>query len=154
MIDYAVNEPNTMNVDEVLAFLKETDGLVFPALSTLVDLEAYAEKITSKAVIFTARDSDQLIGLTAIYFNKAPDYSYSTYTMVKREYQLVEMVGVELSNRVRDYAKGNGSAGLRYEIRKSNKPILKYHLRRGAKIVSEKVFPGTDIVSLLMEITY
>lgn len=154
MIDYAVNEPNTMNVDEVLDFLKETDGLVLPALSTLVDLEAYAKKITSKAVIFTAREVEKIVGLTAIYFNPAPSYSYSTYMMVRREYQLVEMVGVELSNRVKEYAKGHGSAGLRYEIRKSNKQLVKYNLRKGAKIVSEKLFPGTDIVSLLMEITY
>ena len=154
MIDYAVNEPNTMNVDEVLEFLVETDDLAVPPLSKLVDLEEYAKKITSKAVIFTARDAGRLIGLTAIYFNKAPNYSYTSMTMVKREYQLVEMVGMELSNRVRDYAQGNGSAGLRYEIRKSNKPLLRYHLRKGAKILSEKVYPGTDIVSLLMEITY
>lgn len=154
MIEYNVNEPNTLDVNEVLSFLKETDDLVVPSMSSLCDLDEYAHKITSKAVIFTARDENCIIGLTAIYFNKAPDYSYSTYMMVKREYQLVEMVGMELSNRVRDYAKGNGSAGLRYEIRKSNKPLLRYHLRRGAKIVSEQVYPGTDIVSLLMEITY
>ena len=154
MIDYAVNEPNTLDANEVFVFLKETDGLVTPALSTLVNLDAYSKKITSKAVIFTARDEGRLIGLTAIYFNKAPEYSYSTYTMVKREYQLVEMVGVEMSNRVRDYAKGNGSAGLRYEIRKSNKTLLKYHLKRGAKILEERLYPGTDIVSLLMEIAY
>lgn len=154
MIEYNVNEPNTLDVNEILSFLEETDGLIIPTLSTLVNLEEYAKKITSKAVIFTARDEGQLIGLTAIYFNRAPDYSYSTYTMVKREYQLVEMVGVEMSNRVKDYAKGNGSAGLRYEIRKSNKPLLKYNLRRGAKILEERVYPGTDVVSLLMEITY
>ena len=154
MIDYAVNEPNTMSVDEVLAFLEETDDLVIPTLSTLVDLEEYAEKITTKAVIFTARDFGRIIGLTAIYFNKAPGYSYSTFTMVKREYQLVEMVGMELSDRVRDYAKNNGSAGMRYEIRKTNKPLLRYYQSRGAKILSEKVYPGTDIASLLMEVTY
>ena len=154
MIEYNVNEPNTLDVNEVLSFLKETDDLIVPALSTLVNLEEYAQKITSKAVIFTARDEGRLIGLTAIYFNRAPEYSYSTYTMVKREYQLVEMVGVEMSKRVKDYAKGNGSAGLRYEIRKSNKPLLKYNLRRGAKILEERLYPGTDIVSLLMEITY
>lgn len=154
MIEYNVNEPNTLDVNEVFSFLKETDELIVPALSTLVNLYEYANKITSKAVVFTARDDGQLIGLSAIYFNRKPDYSYSTYTMVKREYQRVEMVGVEMSNRVRDYVKSNGSAGLRYEIRKSNKPWLKYNLRKGAKILEERLYPGTDIVSLLMEITY
>lgn len=154
MIEYSVNEPNTMDVGEILDFLVETDGLLVPALSELVDLNDYAQKITSKAVIFTARDEGRIIGLTAIYFNKAPDYSYSTYTMVKREYQVVDMVGIEMSKRVRDYAKGNGSAGLRYEIRKSNKPLVRYNLKRGAKILGEGLYPGTDVVSLQMEITY
>lgn len=154
MIEYQVNEPNTLDEQEVISFLKETDGLLVPALSALVDIEEYARKIVSKAVIFTAWDEGQLIGLTAIYFNKAPAYSYTTYFMVKREYQIIEMVGVELSNMVKDYNMDNGSAGLRYEIRKSNKPLLKYHLRKGAKILEERLYPGTEIVSLLMEITY
>ena len=154
MIEYRINEPGTLDTQEILTFLKETDELVIPSLSTLVNLEDYANKITSKAVIFTARDVGRLVGLTAIYFNKAPEYSYSTYTMVRREYQLVEMVGVELSALVKEYTKGNGSAGLRYEIRKSNKALLRYHLKRGAKVLSEKEYPGTNITALLMEITY
>lgn len=154
MIEYAVNEPNTMDVEEILNFLKDTDNLILPALSSLVDLDEYSKKIVEKAVVFVARDESKIIGITAIYFNKAPDYSYSTLTMVKREYQLVEMVGVELSKWVEDYVKSNGSAGLRYEIRKSNKSLVKYHLKRGARILRENVYPGTDIVSLQMEITY
>lgn len=154
MIDYAINEPNTLEVKEIFSFLEETDKLIVPALSELVDLYEYAQKITSKAVIFTARDTGCLIGLTAIYFNKAPAYSYSTYTMVKRKYQLVEMVGIELSKQVEAYVKGNGSAGLRYEIRKSNKPLVRYHLKKGAIVIGENIFPGTDIMYLQMEMTY
>lgn len=154
MITYAVNEPNTLKVEEIFNFLTETDNLLVPALSTIVDLMEYAKKITSKAVIFTARDSGCLIGFTAIYFNKSPDFSYTTYTIVKREYQKKEMVGVELSKRVEDYTKGNGSAGLRYEVRKTNKPLVRYHLRKGARIIGESIYPGTDIVSLQMEIVY
>lgn len=154
MIDYAVNEPNTLDANEVLAFLKETDELVTPALSTLVDLEEYAKKITSKAVIFTARDEGRLIGLTAIYFNKAPGYSYSTYNMVKREYQLTEMVGVELSRMVGIYIREKGSAGIRFECRKSNKALVKFHLKNGAKIIGESLYSGTDIVAVQMELTF
>ena len=154
MIEYAVNEPHTLDEREIYSFLKETEHLVVPTLSVLVDLEEYAKKITSKAVIFTARDAGRLVGLTAIYFNKAPEYSYSTYNMVKREYQLTEMVGVELSKIVGHYAKDGGSAGIRFECRKSNKALVRFHLRTGAKIIGESVYPGTDIVSLQMEITF
>ena len=154
MINYQINEPGTLDYQEVLTFLKETDELVIPSLSTLVNLEEYSRKITSKAVIFTARDDEKIVGLSAIYFNKAPGFSYSTMMMVKREYQVQEMIGVELSKRVKDYIKRNDSAGLRFEIRKSNQPLVRYHLRRGARIVSESVYPGTDVVSLLMELSY
>ena len=154
MITYHINEPKTLDSQEILAFLRETDELITPRLSVLVVLEDYAKKITDKAVIFTARDDDKLIGLSAIYFNKAPEYSYSTYIMVKREYQQVDMVGIELSSMVKNYIKNNGSTGLRFEIRKTNTPLLKYNLKRGAKIISESKYPGTDEVSVLMELTY
>ncbi len=154
MIDYQIYEPGSLNVEEVLSFLKETDDLMFPSLCTLVDLKEYSQKITSKAVIFTARDEGRLVGLSAIYFNKAPGFSYSTFIMVRREYQRMEMIGIELSSRVKEYVKSNGSAGLRYEIRKTNQPLLRYHLKKGAKIIGERVVPGTDIVFLLMEIMY
>jgi hypothetical protein len=154
MINYQINEPGTLDYQEVFVFFKETEELMIPSLSTLVNLEEYSRKITSRAVIFTARDDEKIVGLSAIYFYKAPDFSYSTMMMVKREYQLQEMIGVELSKRVKDYIKRNDSAGLRFEIRKSNQPLVRYHLRRGARIVSESVYPGTDVVSLLMEISY
>lgn len=154
MITYHINEPKTLDSQEILSFLRETDELLTPRLSVLVVLEDYVKKITDKAVIFTARDDDKLIGFTAIYFNKAPDFSFSTYTIVRREYQLVGMVGIELASMVKKYIKDNGSAGLRFEIRKSNKPLLKYNLKRGAKIVSENKYPGTDEVSVLMELEY
>lgn len=154
MITYQVNEPHTLDDQEILLFLKETDELLIPKLSTLVDLEEYAKKITSKAVIFTARDADCLVGLTAIYFNKAPGYSYSTHNMVKREYQLTEMIGVELAKMVGDYLISNGSAGIRFECRKSNKALVKFHLRTGAKIIGESLYPGTDIESVQMELTF
>ena len=153
MIIYQVNEPQTLDEQEILVFLKETDELLTPKLSSLVELEEYAKKITSKAVIFTARDAGRLVGLTAIYFNKAPECSYSTYNMVKREYQLTEMVGVELSKMVGNYIKSNGSAGIRFECRKSNKALVKFHLRNGAKIIGESTYPGTDVVSVQMETT-
>lgn len=154
MIEYQVNEPQTLDVGEILEFLKETDELAIPKLSDLVCLEDYAQKITSKAVIFTARDAGRLIGMTAIYFNKAPGYSYSTYNTVMREYQLTEMVGVELSNMVGEYNRTNGSAGIRFECRKSNKALVKFHLRNGSRIIGESLYPGTDVVSVQMEHTY
>lgn len=154
MIVYSVNEPNTLSAEELYAFLKETDGLLRPSLSSRVDLWEYAMKITEKAVIFTARDEGRLIGLTAIYFNKAPEYSYSTYNMVKREYQLTEMVGVELAKMVGEYTHTKGSAGIRFECRKSNKALVKFNLRNGAKIIGESLYPGTDVVSVQMEQTY
>lgn len=154
MIVYSVNEPNTLSADELYAFLKETDGLVRPTLSSRVDLGAYAKKIVSKAVIFTACDDGQLIGLTAIYFNKAPGYSYATLNMVKKEYQKTGMVGPDLSCMAGEYACSNGSAGMRFECRKSNKALIRYHMGYGAKIIKESYYPGTDEVCVLMEFPY
>ena len=108
----------------------------------------------SNAVVFKACDEGQLIGFTAIYFNKAPGYSYATLNMVKKEYQKTEMVGPNLAYMAGEYACSNGSAGMRFECRKSNKAVVRYHMGYGAKIIKESYYPGTDEVCVLMEFTY
>lgn len=153
-IEYNTHEPGTMDEKELLTFLEETEKMVVPPLGSLVNLEEYAHKLAEKAVIFAARDEGVLVGISALYFNKAPEYSYSSFTMVRHEYQKNGMIGIALMDLSGEYAKQNHSAGIHYEIRKSNKPLLIYHQRQGATILKEMVYPHTDVVSLLMEIRF
>lgn len=101
------------------------------------------------AVAFSARDNGTC--LTAVYYNPYPNYSFSTYFCVKKECQKIETVGIGLEELQREFWKGPRTKGIRFDICKSNKALLRYHLHKGAKIVPESLFLGTDMVELHME---
>ena len=108
------------------------------------------KKICEHAVVFELFLDDALIGIGATYFNKAPSFSFGTYVCVKREYQK-EMYGVELIQQMIDYAKENGSEGFRCEVRKSNKPLVKFYKLLGFKIIEEISVPNTTESGLILE---
>lgn len=150
-IDYFTYEPNTVDSSEFLSFLRETDDLIIPCLSSRVDLAEYAQKVTKNATMFVAKKGDEWIGVEAVYFKPYPDYSFSTYLCVKQEYQNDSMVGMELMLRQKRYLKEKRTKGLRFAIRKSNAPLLNYHLKTGGIIIGEHTYPGTDIIEVEME---
>lgn len=150
-IEYYVYQPGTVEREEFLNYLKEVDDLLIPPLSSRVNLAEYADKVTSKAVMFVAKDGSEWVGVEAVYFNEFPDYSFTTHLSVKKEYQNNSMVGTELMLRQLRYLKKNRTKGLRFSLRKSNTQLLNYHLKTGGRIVAEHTYPGTDIVEVEME---
>lgn len=154
MIEYGVNEPKTLDWKELLLFLQETDDLIVPPISSRIDLEEYAKKITENAVVFGARDEGVLVGLTAIYYNPYPQYSYGTYSCVKKSYRKNDLVGIGLSELQQEYWKEHRTKGLRFAIRKSNKQLLRYNLLRGAKVLYEDVYQGTDMIEVHLELDF
>ena len=150
-IEYFVYQPGTIDRQVFYDYLKEVDDLLIPPLSSRVDLAEYAEKVTSKAVMFVAKDGFDWVGVEAVYFNEYPEFSFTTHLSVKKEYQNNSMVGTELMLRQLRYLKKNRTKGLRFSIRKSNTQLLNYHLKTGGRIIAEHTYPGTDIVEVEME---
>ena len=150
-IEYIIYEPNTVDYQEFLLFLQETDDLIVPPISSRVKLEDYAQKVTKNATMFVAKKGEEWIGVEAVYFKPYPEFSFSTYLCVKKEFQNDSTVGMELMLRQKRYLKENKTKGLRFAIRKSNAPLLNYHLKTGGKIIAEHTYPGTDIVEVEME---
>ena len=150
-VEYYVYQPGAIDYTAFLQYLHETDSLIIPNLSSRVDLVEYAKKVTSNATIFIAKKGEEWIGVEAVYFKKYPEFSFSTYLCVKKEYQNNSNVGMELMLRQLRYLKENGTKGLRFAIRNSNKALLNYHLKTGGRIVSEHTYPNTDIVEVEME---
>lgn len=62
-------ERNRAGAAEVGAHLRECDASFVPPLSERVDLDAYAEKLVSRAERFEAWSDDRLAGLVAAYCN-------------------------------------------------------------------------------------
>lgn len=150
-IEYFEYQPGTLDYREFLEFLRETDDLIVPRISSRVNLEEYAERVCKRAVLFVAKDGLTWVGVEAVYFNKYPDFSFSTYLCVKKEYQNKTNVGMQLMLNQKKFLKENGTKGLRFAIRKSNAALLNYHLKTGGKILNEHTYPGTDIVEVEME---
>ncbi|MBO4874562.1 MAG: hypothetical protein J5542_04565 [Bacteroidales bacterium] len=153
-IEYSILKPGEADYNELYDFLVETDNLIIPNLSTRVNLLDYAKKLAGKATNFFARDNGLLIGVRSVYFNSYPEFSFSTYTCVRKEYQGEDMIGMKLGEVQNKYLIDNGARGIRFAIRKSNKALYKYNLKRGARVISENKYPGTDIVEVEMEYEY
>ena len=150
-IKYYTFQPNTIDYHEFLSFLEETDDLIEPRLSSRVNLEDYAKKVTQFATMFVAKKDEEWIGVEAVYFNAYPEFSHNTYLGVKKEYQNNTTVGMNIMLMQRKYLKEHRTKGLRFDIRKSNIALLNYHLKTGGKIIDEHTYPGTDIVEVRME---
>lgn len=148
---YFTYQPKTVDYKDFLSFLKETDDLIEPRLSTRVNLTDYAKKVVNNAVLFVAKNGEEWIGVEAVYFKEYPDFSFTTHLSVKKEYQKTSTVGMELMLRQLRYLKEHRTKGLRFTIRKSNTALLKYHLKTGGSIINEHTYPGTDIVEVEME---
>lgn len=150
-IEYNIYEPNTVDYQDFLLFLQETDDLIVPPISSRINLEDYSQKVTKNATMFVAKKGEEWIGVEAVYFKPYPEFSFSTYLCVKKEFQNDSTVGMELMLRQKRYLKENRTKGLRFAIRKSNAPLLNYHLKTGGRIIAEHTYPGTDIVEVEME---
>ena len=150
-IKYFTFQPGTVDYHEFLTYLKETDDLIVPPLSSRVNLEEYAKKVVKNATMFVAKKGLEWIGVEAVYFNKYPEFSYNTHLSVKKEYQSNSNVGMDIMLMQRKYLKEHRTKGLRFSIRKSNTALLNYHIKTGGRIISEHTYPGTDIIEVEME---
>lgn len=148
-----IYKPNEYNQNKLHKFLEETDDYFIPALSVRVDLNDWAKKLCEYATIFEVEIDQVLIGIGALYFNKAPEYSYGTFVCVKKEYQK-EMYGVELIQQMISYAKDNASTGFKGEIRKSNKQMVKFYKLMGLEITEEVSIPNSTETRFIMQITF
>lgn len=153
-IEYFTYQPGTVDYRELLHFLEETDDLIEPRLSTRVDIVEYSKKVAKNATMFVAKRGLEWIGVEAVYFNAYPEFSFTTTLRVRKEYHNNSTVGLDLMLMQKRYLKKNGTKGLRFAIRKNNTQLLNYHLKRGARILSEHVYPNTDIVEVEMEEVY
>lgn len=91
-IVYKICKPGEINVKDLEQFLIETDNHTIPPLSTLVNIKEYACKLAERATLFVAFDNFRMIGLSAVYVNKAPLFSFGTYLCVKKNIKMTWLV--------------------------------------------------------------
>jgi L-amino acid N-acyltransferase YncA len=115
---------NHASVDDIARYLASCDKRFMPALSTRVDINAFAEKISTRAERFEAWSDGQLIGLVATYCN---DYetrdAFITYGCVLDGWTR-HGVALNLFKKSIDYARQQGMRRIRAEINPNNAKII------------------------------
>lgn len=143
---YSILPPKDINKDEFVRFVKDTELLFVPRLSTRVSLMEYTEKMYQHATLFVVREMDdagKLIACNAVYVNAAPLDSFATFLVVKEKYANYG-IGAKLIIKAVRYCKELGSFGYSLKIRASNKIMYDFYLRLGFIKVSEGKYPHSD----------
>ena len=149
MLKYKVFEVGKYDVEKLKEFVILTDDYFMPKMSARVNLSDYCDKLQSKAYIVEATDGDILAGIGAYYFNMSPEYSYGSYVCALKEYQ-DEMCGVDLINNMISHSEKMGSKGFKCEIRKSNKPLVKFYKALGFVIDEEFKVENSAEIDLII----
>jgi len=124
------------NYDKVLEFMNKIDLEFTPSLKEKVNIPEYVKKITQKAVIFLALESGGIVGMSAVYYNKFPDYSYGTFLAVLKEYRKREVV-FNLQENGLEYLKKHTAKGLKCVVSSNNTVIIKILTYYGYKIFNK-----------------
>ena len=136
-IKYDIQKPGESDWKELLVHLEILDECYDTKLSYRINLNVYAQKIASKAYVFTARYDELLVGVVAIYFNPSPRYSFCTNVSVLPEYQRTQKIGYSLCRKAISFSKENHSAGFSLVADVS---LRRFYTRLGL-VVKEPPFP-------------
>lgn len=118
-----------LSFDEVRAFLLETDNEFPTPLSTSVNIDAYAKKLSDFSDFALCRDGQTIIGMISCYTNRPP-MGYISNVCVKKGYQrkgvFRRLFGL-LTERIAD----KEIKTLRLEVDNDNPIALKAYLDSG-----------------------
>lgn len=133
IIEYSIDRADCIAINKHLLTCSNS---FIPALSNTVNVEEYSKKIRKNAVTFEAWDSNQLVGLIAVYFNDFIDkIGYVTNVSILQNYK-----GNKISNGLLvqciDYAKNNGFEILRLEVHKNNNIAINLYKKFGFVVTS------------------
>jgi ribosomal protein S18 acetylase RimI-like enzyme len=110
---------NTSSAKDILLHLVSCDKIFDPALSTRVDLNAYASKLYENAVRFEAWSESELVGLIAAYFNPDSMAGFITNVSVLKE-KLGKGIASALMQDCIKYAGERGYHEIALEVMKNN----------------------------------
>jgi|GEM_PF-4577759 ribosomal protein S18 acetylase RimI-like enzyme len=98
--------------DAIKEFIKDTEKLFQPPISTRIELNEYINKLFNESIIYVAIDNttDEIIGIVAFYCSPLYyDYAFLTYIAVSKQGLGVGSSLLEASLR---HVKNNGMKGV------------------------------------------
>lgn len=132
-IEYAINRSSVANI--AVHFFR-ADAAFVPALSSRVEVSAYAQKLHDRAVRFEAWLGDELVGLVASYCNQ-PDggKSFITSVSVLPKFQGLGIASW-LMRQCMDHARSLGFGQIELQVDQHSMPAVALYQKLGFEIVA------------------
>jgi len=122
---------NTISQEQLFHFLENSSPDHTPALSSVVNLWEYSQKLCTKAVIFETWEKDQLCGILAGYFN-SPDSKecFITFLHVNRDYRRLGL-GKILMEKAIELAREKNFQTIALMVNINNVNAISFYTRFG-----------------------
>lgn len=124
-----------LSFEQVRQFLWETDNEFSTPLSSKVNIDDYAKKLSDFSHFAYCVDDDQIIGMISCYTNNPP-VGYISNVCVKSEYQNKGIFSVMLSTLI-DSLKDLEIKTLKLEVDDNNAKAQDVYLRKGFFVSSK-----------------
>ena len=124
-----------LEVEQVLAFLYETDKEFQRPLSEKVNLEEYARKLSQYSSFSYCIEQDEIIGMISCYTNRPPE-GYISNVCVKSNYQGLGVFD-KMFNVLVERLHVLGINKLKLEVDDDNVDAQLVYLKKGFNIIGE-----------------
>ena len=130
-------EPYRLSFDEVLSMLNQCDNSFDPPLSSHIDLQAYARRMSEHAYfVLIKNDEGGVVAFTAYYLNQEGAFAYIPEIWVADTCQRMglghKMIDY-LAQKVPDYVKA-----IHLEVRKNNEKAYRFYQKEGFVLVEDR----------------
>lgn len=123
---------------EIADHLSRCDADFVPPLSSRVEINDYAQKITSKATRFEAWSGGMLVGLVANYCNDQESrIAYITSVSVLREW-MCKGIAANLIKQCIKHAEMSGMRQINLDVASDNAPAIKLYEKIGFVVCKVK----------------
>lgn len=130
-------EPNRLSFDEVLALLNQCDNSFVPPLSSHIDLQAYARRMSDNAYfVLIKNDEGGVVAFTAYYLNQEGSFAYIPEIWVADSCQRMGL-GHKMINHLAQIAPDYVKA-IRLEVRKNNEKAYGFYQKEGFVLAEDR----------------
>lgn len=126
MIEAIEYKKDTAGERDIYLHLQACAANFTPPLTERVDVQAYAKKLSQKAVNFEAWQNGLLTGLIAAYLNKAEGLAFITNVSVDKNLMGGGIAHTLLANCI-DHAKEAGLTRIRLEVNANNAQAIRFY---------------------------
>ena len=127
-VEYRSNKASDAEIAEHLTCC---DASFVPPLSTQVEIDAYAKKITDKAMRFEAWADGKLVGLVAVYCNDHEGCSAFITSVSVLPAWLGNGIATRLLDQCIEHSQASGMRQINLEVASGNNPAVKLYAKRG-----------------------